>query len=525
MFAVIVVGLVFIMMYFTRMLVKGGLIGSGDRLFPCFTATISAALFFILLSAFQVPLAFAADVSGTTMVLGIFATLLLTLPVAFMDFTPKQVISNKEVTDKAQSLLSKVLAFEAQLKFVSDNIPVVVSSPLGKNGVIKESLQDAIKRSEMRMYDQYELEQKLVELDKVGKDHEALVTELNTLLNEYQTFVNCEYAGWVGKTKQTGMAVQSAVTFSAQKDLTVEDRVLAIKQILEAGRALAKEVLSISESIYGIIQPLYDPSLPQKSRAVAFAQEKLASKEAPWIALEALYNALNNWKRQYGAEIQTSMRYLKNSLKPIAHLGLDGDVLSGVFGEDTARVVGYAKKAEFMAASAEKRLEKDNLDIVDVVALKDDVLGFIGMANDVLSTLCGGLISTEEDIDELLPTKDYLWEKNTILRERLEIATKQLANPTSLKINEIMCNLPQYLAYVHEAVQTLAAYSERKEFLLNYPLAQSAIEERLKIKAQLLPSDLPFQPHFAAEYLRLYYTQRFGDYVFDKDNLVLTRRS
>jgi hypothetical protein len=118
-----------------------------------------------------------------------------------------------------------------------------------------------------------------------------------------------------------------------------------------------------------------------------------------------------------------------------------------------------------------------------------------------------------------------LWEKNTILRERLEIATKQLANPTSLKINEIMCNLPQYLAYVHEAVQTLAAYSERREFLLNYPLAQSAIEERLKIKAQLLPSDLPFQPHFAAEYLRLYYTQRFGDYVFDKDNLVLTRRS
>jgi hypothetical protein len=525
MFAVIVVGLAFIMMYFTRMLVKGGLIGSGDRLFPCFTATISAALFFILLSAFQVPLAFAADVNGTTMVLGIFATLLLTLPVAFMDFTPKQVISNKEVTDKAQGLLGKVLAFEAQLNFVSDNIPVIVSSPLGKNSVIKESLQDAIKRSEMRMYDQYELEQKLADLDKVGKDHEALVTELNTLLSEYQTFVNCEYADWVGKIKQTGMPVQSTVTFGAKTDLTVEDRVLAIKQIIDAGRALAKEVLDAAEPIYGIIQPLYDPSLPQKSRAVAFAQEKLASKEAPWIALEALYNALNNWKRQYGAEIQTSIRYLQNSLKPIAHLGLVGDVLPWVFGENTGRVVDYVKRAEFMAASAEKRLEKGTLDIIDVVALKDDVLGFIGMANDVLLILYGGLISTEAAIDELLPTKDYLWEKNTILRERLEIATKQLSNPTSLKINEIMSDLPRYLAYVDEAVQTLAVYSERKEFLLNYPLAQSAIEERLKTKTQLLPSDLPFQPHFAAEYLRLYYTQRFGDYVFDKDNLVLTRRA
>ena len=524
MFAVIVVGLVIIMMYFTRMLVKGGLIGSGDRLFPCFTATISAALFFILLSAFQVPLAFTADVNGTTMVLGIFATLLLTLPVTFMDFTPKQVISNKEVTDKAQGLLGKVLAFEAQLKFVSDNIPVIVSSPLGKNGVIKESLQDAIKRSEMRMYDQYELEQKLVELDKVGKDFEALEIELNTLLTEYQTFVNCEYADWVGKIRQTGMPVQSAVTFSAQKDLTVEDRVLAIKQIVETGRALAKEVLDTAEPIYGIIQPLYDPSLPQKSRAVAFAQEKLASKEAPWIALEALYNALNNWKRQYGAEIQTSMRYLQNSLKPIAHLGLGGDVLPWVFGENTARVVGYVKHAEFMAASAEKRLEKDQIDIVDVVTLKDDVLGFMGMANDVLSILYSGLVNSEAAIDELLPTRDFLWEKNTILRERLELATKQLSNPTSLKINEIMRNLPQYLGYVDEAVQTLAVYSERKEFLLNYPLAQSAIEEHLKTKTRLLPSDLPFQPHFAAEYLRLYYTQRFGDYVFDKDNLVLIKR-
>jgi len=51
----------------------------------------------------------------------------------------------------------------------------------------------------MRMYDQYELEQSLWELDKVGKDFEALEIELNTLLTSYQTFVNCEYADWVVK--------------------------------------------------------------------------------------------------------------------------------------------------------------------------------------------------------------------------------------------------------------------------------------------------------------------------------------
>ncbi len=96
--------------------------------------------------------------------------------------------------------------------------------------------------------------------------------------------------------------------------MPLEQRIEAIKQILDAGRALAKEVIAIAEPIYDIIKPLYDPSLPEKSRAVEFAQEKLEKKEAPWIAIEALYNSLNNWKRQYGSEIQASMKYLQNSL-------------------------------------------------------------------------------------------------------------------------------------------------------------------------------------------------------------------
>ncbi len=71
----------------------------------------------------------------------------------------------------------------------------------------------------------------------------------------------------------------------------------------------------------------------------------------------------------------------------------------------------------------------------------------------------------------------------------------------------------------------LSVYSERKEFLLNYPIAEAAIEERLQVKEQLFPQDLPFQPQFAAEYLRLYYSARFGEYAFDKDNSTLTKRT
>ena len=135
-----------------------------------------------------------------------------------------------------------------------------------------------------------------------------------------------------------------------------------------------------------------------------------------------------------------------------------------------------------------------------------------------------GLINDEDVIDRLLPTKDYLWEKNSTLRERLNKATETLANPSNYKINQVMENLPLYLSYINEAIQTLSVYKERKEFLLNYPLAEAAIEEQLKVKEKLLPEDLPFQPRFAAEYLRLYYTQRYGEYSFDKDNAVLKKR-
>jgi hypothetical protein len=135
------------------------------------------------------------------------------------------------------------------------------------------------------------------------------------------------------------------------------------------------------------------------------------------------------------------------------------------------------------------------------------------------------LINEEKTIEHLLPTGDYLWEKNSTLPDRLKKATEVLANPSKYQINQIMENLPIYLSYVDETMQTLAIYKERKEFLLNYPTAEAAIEEQLRKKKLLSPQDLPFQAKFAGEYLRLYYIQRFSEFAFDKENLLLTKRT
>jgi len=524
MFVVIVVGLALTLIFFTRIMVKEGLIGKGDKLFQCFTATLAAALFFILLSALQVPLAFTAEVSGITMVLGIFATLLFTLPVAFIDSAPKNRSSNKEIKEKAQALLNKILIFEGQLDNIKDDIPVIVTAPEGKMFVIKDSLEDTLRNAEKHRYEQEELDQKFNQLNQLSKDIDSLEIELNVILSEYQILATCEYSNWIGKLKDAGLPIKTTVNASYQKEMVLEQRIQAIKQVLDNGRVLAHEVTLVVDPIYRIIRPLYDPALPEKCRAMEFAGEKLKTKEAPWIVIEALYNSLNNWKRQYGVEIQASMKHLQNSLAPIASLSSQNEALLAVFGENTPKVLGYAKRAEEMKSDAQKMVLKENLDILDVITLQSDVQGFFDIANDVLTMLYTGLINDEDVIDRLLPTKDYLWEKNSTIRERLKKTTETLANPSNYKINQIMENLPLYLSYMNEAIQTLSVYSERKEFLLNYPLAEAAIEERLKVKENLLPQDLPFQPRFAAEYLRLYYTQRYGEYSFDKDNAMLTKR-
>jgi len=524
-FIMIVVGLALALVFLSSTLFKKEGMSYLEKFIPCFIATCAAALFFIFAGALQGALAYTADVSAGTVVLGSLATLLFTLPVAFIEYTPKQTTTTPEITDKTKALMGKLQVFEGQLNNVKENIPVVVSSPEGKMLVIKDSLEDTLHKSELRFYEESDLNKKFEELEKFGRDIDGLESELDTILSEYQIFVSCEFSNWIGKLKDIGLEVKSTVNPDFQKAMPLDARIEAIKQILEGGRVLAQDVVQVAEPIYGIIRPLYDPSLPEKSRAIEFTLQKLEQKEPPWIAIDALYSSLNNWERQYGDEILTSMKYLKNSLTPIADLNSENEVLPPIFGENMPKVLDYAKKAEAMKLTAEKTIEKDQLKIVDVIALKDDIQSFLGIAKDVLSMLYTALISEEDSIERLLPTKDYLWDKNSTLRERLKKATETLSNPSNYKINQIMENLPIYVSYVDEAVQTLAVNNERKEFLLNYPTAEAAIEERLKQKKRLSPQDLPFQAKFAGEYLRLYYTQRFSEFAFDKENMQLTKKT
>ncbi|MDR1993199.1 MAG: hypothetical protein LBQ98_06880 [Nitrososphaerota archaeon] len=523
-FVIIIAGLVAALLFFTRLLRKEGFIDTVDRLLPCIAATIVALLFFGLVIALQTPLAFRADVNAVTMVLGILSTVFLTLPVIFMDSTPKQHVTNQEIATKAQTILDKVNLLQTQMTQIKQHIPVNIRSPEGKLLVLKDSLQETLKRAALREFEQQELDERFAELDKLDKTHQAIETELNTTLFEYQIFSNCEFVNWLGKLKTAGLPIQTNHPLNNQRYMPLEERIETIKQIIASGQALTQEAITTLVPIYDVIQSLYDPALPQKSKAIEFAQEKIVKKQAPWIAIEALYNALNNWTRQYATEIQLTSKHLQTTLTPIIQLNNQPHLLPQIFNTDTQKIIAYTKKAQEIKTNAEKRIEKETLDLLDLVELKNDIQTSVTISNDILFLLYTNLTQTAAVIDKLLPTKDYLWEKNLTLHKQLNEVLTMLANQTQSRINQTLTNLPRFLGCINEAIETLAGYVERKEFLLNYPLAQTVITKQLGQKENLVPSDLPFRPQFAAEYLRLYYTQRYGEYSFDKDTAVLKKR-
>jgi hypothetical protein len=298
-------------------------------------------------------------------------------------------------------------------------------------------------------------------------------------------------------------------------------RIDNIKEVIEGGRLLANDVIPVVEQIYAIIRSLYDPSLPEESQTLTFAKQKLNENIAPWIAVDTLFATLNNWKKQYGAQISRSVDDLQDSLTPIANLGPQGEQLLPVFGDNLPKMMDLAKRAEDIKCGIEKKA----LNIVNVTTISDVFQSSLSISKDVLSILYEELKTKEEAIDSLLPTKDYLWERNVTLRQRMEHAMEIMFDSSKYKLNQVMENLPKSLFNIDECVGTIAAYNDKKEFLLNYPLAEIAIEDALNKKKRISAKDLPFEPKYAEEYLRLFYSQRFQEFSFDDTNMLLMRKA
>lgn len=519
-FLVIVIGGVFAFAFVARSFVKNSA-PEAENLLPVITAATATVLFFLFLGALQGPLAFRAEIDGVKVLIATFTAVVLTIPSAFINYSPKQRATVEMILGKARELMTKLQVFEDSLNKVKSTIPVAVSSTEGKMLVIKDKLDDTLSKSSERFYTSSELDAKFKELDMLSAEIDSLASELDVTLEEYQVFTNCEFSSWTGKLRDMGLEFKVTAKTDFQRGLPLDMRIDSIKEAIEGGRLLANDVIPVVEQIYGIIRSLYDPSLPEESQTLTFAKQKLGENIAPWIVAEALFTALNTWKKQYGAQISKSVENLQNSLTPIANLGTQSEQLLPVLGDNLPKMMDLAKKAEDIKVGIEKR----PLNVVNVMIISDISQSSLSVSKDVLSILYEELKTKEEAIDNLLPTKDYLWDRNITLRKRMEYAMEIMFDSSKYKLNEVMENLPKSLSNIDECVGTIAAYNDKKEFLLNYPLAEIAIEDALNKKKRISAKDLPFEPKYAEEYLRLFYSQRFSEFAFDDTSMLLMRKA
>src|SRR3972149_1759163 len=386
--------------------------------------------------------------------------------------------------------------------------------------IIKDKLNDILSKTSLGFFDLAEIDEKFNELDGMSNEVNNLMLELNISVAEYQIHVNGEWATWIGKFKDIGFEAKTSAKTEIQKEQPLEERIERIKEVLEGGRLLANEIIEIADQVYDTIRSLYDPNLPEESQSITFAKQKLDAKEEPWIAVGALFASLNNWRKQYSVGISKSMEHLRNSLTTIAGLSTQTEKLLPVLGAEFPKMMENAKKAE----EIKNIMEKNALSVTNVIVIRDALQSSLSIAKDVLSFLYEELKGKEKTIESLLPTEEYLWERNVALREQMTSAVEMILNSSKYGLNQVLEKLPKSLLYLDECVETISLYNKKIEALLNYPIAEIAIEDLLRENKPISAQNLPFEPKYSEEFLKLFYSKNYRDFSFDKTNMLLVKK-
>jgi hypothetical protein len=520
MFLFMVLGIVWAFAFLLRMFFRQSNISHAERLLPTLTATVGVAVFFVLANALQGPLAFRVDVNAAEMSIATFAALLFTAPTLLMDYAPKERASIEMIREKVRELKEKLLVSEEEVAEIKNNLPISCGPFEVKLMMVSDRLSEILGKTTMRLEDTADIDKIFSDLDGLSKDLDNLMAELDVAVGEYQVFVNCEYSKWLGTFKDIGVEPRVTAKTVYQPAAPLKEKIDQIKEVLKATHTLANEVIKVAEQAYEVIRSFYDPTLTEDNQSIAFAKQKL-EKATPWLALDALFNALTNWSKQYKVQISKSISHLQRSLAAIADLRVQNGRLQQVLGEDFPKMMENVDKAENLKLNLEKRA----LNAFNVIAIKDVFQSSLAIARSVLSILYEKLKSKEKAIELLSPSEDFLWEKNDALIKRMDFAMEITSESSKVKLSEVLENLPTFLSYVDECVETIAMYRDMEELLLNYPIAERTVENLFREKKSVSAKDLPFEPKYAEEYLKLFYSQKFREFSLDRANMLLTKKT
>jgi len=106
------------------------------------------------------------------------------------------------------------------------------------------------------------------------------------------------------------------------------------------------------------------------------------------------------------------------------------------------------------------------------------------------------------------------------MKEAIDVTS----NPSKYDVSRLTRVLYRSFSYFEECIGTLDLYNQQYEFLLNYIVAELIIDELLKQKKQVYAHELPFDPRYSEEYLRIYFRQRYTKLLFDEESKMVMKR-
>jgi hypothetical protein len=518
-----VIGLITATAFFIREILKQSHTVQSKLILSVITAVSATGLFFLLLTVLQVPLVYRVKLDILQILAGISMTGLLTGFAVIVNYTPKENIEiqklSKTVLEKAQELKRvRLQVIDWTINNVKSGIPLDVSTIERKMQTNKNKLDDIIRKVQDNFYNLSELKEKLDELDNdIKNEIDKLMIDLDILLSQYQKSIYSECSAWIRKFEEIGLEVKIDITTDFQKELPLEMRIDQIREILETGKILINEISQIEEQTYKIIRSLYHPNLPKKSLAVTFARKELQDKTVSWAALKTLYTALHNWQNVYETEISKSIEYLETALNSIVSMNTQNEILLPILGQKFSKLFDLVKKAE----NTRNWMIKKKINVLNILIVREVLDDSLSISKDIFLIIQEQLINDEKTIKSLLLTKDYSWENNVTYRKQLTSEMQIIINSSNNDLNLVIEKLPEALSHLDELVGIIISYNEKKEILLNYPIAEKAIKKVLIEKKKVYPQDLPFDIDYAEKYLDLFYSQNYREFSFDDKKFLL----
>ena len=470
---------------------------------PTATASVTNVAFFILLGNLKGPLAFGAVVDQSILLLSTIFTIILSTPVSlsryFVDIRDVLERRVEETSRKGEELLGEIESYVNSIEETRGSRPTPFLSLRTRMLVAADELRDIL--SKLSAYPRLKGVDGYMRrvFTQINDDVTNFKWQLGVAIDDHVISTKYEYLEAGKEIQDLGLAIVAREIEDPPEDASVEDKIAYIGELVEAGGSLVQELILTSDKIYEIIQSLFEPNLPGVSPILQISREE-ADKEDPWIIVDAIVSSLKNWEKQYSAEIERSTQPIKDSVETIIELSKREYTLLPILGDRFYMIKELAWGLEVKDFSG----DGDDLKVLRVILIRDTILATVDVVARVIGILYDHLRDLERTIDSLMPLKDYEWNKNLTLIDRMNASLEVINDYGNREISEIISHLYRTLSYIDEAVDTIEYYNERRELLLNYAILEKKIDRILASKHEVRLDELGVSEKFGREYLKLY---------------------